>query len=76
MRVPSTLDHLVPVLPGQRLRKGLCKVTWGQRETDDIYSGKLVTCVFTSHWCIKYTLKVTDDDFVVIGASQKVMGPG
>lgn len=29
--VPSTLDHLVPVLPCQRLREGLRQVAWGPK---------------------------------------------
>lgn len=31
MRVPPTLDHFVPVLPGQRQGEGLGQVTWGHR---------------------------------------------
>lgn len=31
MGVPSTLDHLVPVLPRHCLREGLCQITWSEK---------------------------------------------
>lgn len=31
VRVPPALDHLVQVLPGQRLRERLGQVAWGHR---------------------------------------------
>lgn len=126
--VPSTLDHLVPVLPRHCLREGLCQITWSEKSrktchtavtwrglkhhtvtencrymeahhcqpewgfkewtllisrscsvpADDLYACPYI-CVedifnlSSKTVCSVVTLKVTDDDFVVIRASEEMM---
>lgn len=35
--VPPALDHLIRMLAGHRLRKGLCQVAWGKKKENRVF---------------------------------------
>lgn len=73
MGVPSTLDHFIPVLPCQCLGEGLREVTCGYKQ---VFLSRFVGVIVVDllFFSDSFTLKVADDDFVVVGAGEEMMG--
>lgn len=74
--VPSTLDHLIPVLSCYCLWEGLREVTCGYKRVYDRHVFFVDLLFLQRLFPFFFTLKVTDNDLVVVRASEEMMGAG